>query len=1228
LATLPISEQYALQALHIAFSGPQMDSWGTDYAFGCSFPGVKCDNNDRIIEIVMLDTKRDVEIGSSLSGLEAIETLVFMNPVRDPLDPPVLALSSLKHLQISGAPALEVVSADVVNLTSLEKLVIERTNVVQVDNIQFGSLPALTSLVLAHNRLSAVPATLYGLNELRHLDLSGNNLSVLPAWLTTLPLQGFSCTGCNLIAWPDAWFSASPCIETLDLSNNSLSTFPSLVQSAPSCLTFLNLEKNVFSSNSIFPALSATQSAGVHLNLAKNALASVPASMCSIESIETLDLSVNGIDLWPAFCLENSSLISLDLSHNQLTQVPSVIDQYTQLQRLNLSHNFFSGDIPPALRMLPSTVTHVDLSYCGFGGTWSPFPYLTNFTILNASFNQFLFASDSEFPYLDSPASASEIVFVQGTIDLSHNSLEAIPTPYLELDNLHLLLGSNQLNDLSNAFLTDFSWTSKHLDLSLNPTLTGTVPGSFLKSGTSLNLSGCGFTNLDPSSGTTQSSLRVLDLSRNALSPSALNFIFNNSNFTWLSFAGNSISGSLSTNLFGTSQFPFWTHLDLSNNALFGDIPAILAQRTALEYLDLSNNMLTGNIPNLSNLTNLVVARLDGNYLDYCASNPSFASSVTQCSNNAANFSQICQCPAFYFSCTPQPPNCPDWPEPASGMPDFGPQPSQEPDTIPLSPSVNSPVFDPQSPSTQPSELPITPYYAPGMAPDANSAPEIFSEPDVVVPLSSGSPPMPSEVPINSPPVILPTPNLPVGTLRPVGVCWEDAAGAVKVYFGYCNQANETILYLRGLNNYFAVSASLIAVGTEPPTLFAPGCRMLSASFETSQSTTLAKWRLNGFEASISPEDESQRCSEENISATFLLSQTTSQPVAWQNFTRLLAGIMDTSESHLSLTINGSEPLSRATVITYEAVVTITQNTSDTTQNSMVTRGHRLSKAMANPIYVRLIENTTGCVYNHFELSTAMEPILPNPIADVPAEVPIPGTEHGAPERKKFSIGQLTAIVLGSVFSVALIVASLYSALMFRSKSEGFWTRSAWLKSSGKSSTRADSSSKSRTTNTITSGSVRWEEDGSEMADFSPDEKSDETSYDEHSESSSSVDGHHDHEMSSLDTETLWHRQRKAQESRDGYDDSESPFLDTGDTKEDFEQAEESELVSSNSLNGPASSRNDPEDESLARPSHTSDDSIAPLKQSPPRKISTTEEFRSADEEEWSEEDYSSVTSS
>ncbi|MEO8357943.1 MAG: COR domain-containing protein [Chloroflexota bacterium] len=189
-------------------------------------------------------------------------------------------------------------------------------------------LPHLESLDLSHNQLMLLPESLGKLTLLQSLDLSVNNLDELPTWLSKLTqLRTLNLRSNNLTEVPE-WIGNLTQLQSLDLSQNNLITLPESLRH----LTEL-----------------------ISLNLSSNNLVEVPQWFEDFTQLQTLDLSGNETTSLPETLGQLIQLQSLDFSNNQLTISPEWLGQLTLLKTLKLQGNRLTA-LPESLGLLTNLV--------------------------------------------------------------------------------------------------------------------------------------------------------------------------------------------------------------------------------------------------------------------------------------------------------------------------------------------------------------------------------------------------------------------------------------------------------------------------------------------------------------------------------------------------------------------------------------------------------------------------------------------------------------------------------------------------------------------------------------------------------------------------------------------------------------------------------------------------------------------------------------------------------
>nr|CAB3463561.1 unnamed protein product [Digitaria exilis] len=223
--------------------------------------------------------------------------------------------------------------------------------------------------------------------------------------------------------------------------------------------------------------------------------------------------------------------------------IPDAIAGLVHLQNLMFHHlPGISGPIPPAIAKL-SNLSQLTISNTAVSGPVPSFlAALTKLTLLDLSFNSLTGSI---------PASLGAIPNLSG-INLSRNRLTGgIPAGFLSksADQIYLWLSHNNL--------------------------TGSIPGEF---------AGANFAHLD--------------LSRNALAGDASGLFGRGKELQYLDLSRNAFSFDLT----GVELPEQLDVLDVSHNAIYGGIPAGVANLTNLQLFNVSYNRLCGPVPTGGNL--------------------------------------------------------------------------------------------------------------------------------------------------------------------------------------------------------------------------------------------------------------------------------------------------------------------------------------------------------------------------------------------------------------------------------------------------------------------------------------------------------------------------------------------------------------------------------------------------------------------------------------------------
>ncbi|KAI7737354.1 hypothetical protein M8C21_028817 [Ambrosia artemisiifolia] len=351
---------------------------------------------------------------------------------------------------------------------------------------------------------------------------------------------------------------------------------------------------------------------------------------------------------WNGVTCDHSTgdVISLDLSCGMMygTIHPNTtLFHLPCLQRLNLAfNNFTNSQLPADIRKLSNTLTHLNISGCGFTGkvptnishlhklvsldlssNWNDFnlePHvfinlLQNLTVMEQLSLEYVNISSVLPTNLNISSSSLKLLNLQGTglqgnlphnifnlqsletLDLSENSLTGhIPSEISllpKLVSLHLSYNRNDNLLIQPHIVCTLLTNSTFLrDLRLYEVNIGLVLPNYL------NIS---------------SSLRSLQLSSTSLQGKLPDNIFNLEYLEELDLSGNSNLSGPFPKVNTSSSIPL-KELDLSGTSLPGEIPTSIGHLKSLEYLILSDCRLNGSIPkSLGNLRQLETLDLSYN---------------------------------------------------------------------------------------------------------------------------------------------------------------------------------------------------------------------------------------------------------------------------------------------------------------------------------------------------------------------------------------------------------------------------------------------------------------------------------------------------------------------------------------------------------------------------------------------------------------------------------------
>lgn len=461
---------------------------------------------------------------------------------------------------------------------------------------------------------SSSSTTLAGWNVSNYLSLC--SWTAIQCDLLNTSIVSLDISNSNISGSLSPLITKLPSLANLSVSGNSFSgEFPKEIHKLTR-LRFLNISNNMFSGelNWEFSQMKHLVSLDAYDN---NFNGSLPLGVTQLPKLMHLNFGGNYFSGEIPMAYGNGSLEQLQylsLAGNDLSgSIPAQLGNLTNLKQLFLGYyNEFDGGIPPEFGKLVNLV-HLDLANCSLEGPIPP--QLGNLKKLDTLFLQTNDISGSIPPQLGNLSHLK-------SLDLSNNKLSGeIPLELSALRDLVLLnLFVNRLHGEIPRFIGELPklqvlkmWHNiftgsippmlgengrlVELDLSTNK-LTGLVPKSlcfgrrlqililfnnFLFGPLPEDLSKCG-------------TLSRVRMGQNYLTGSIPNGFLYLPQLSLVELQSNYLSGRIPQDTSGMLPAKLG-QLNLSNNRLYGSLPASIGNFSSLQILLLSSNRFTGEIP-------------------------------------------------------------------------------------------------------------------------------------------------------------------------------------------------------------------------------------------------------------------------------------------------------------------------------------------------------------------------------------------------------------------------------------------------------------------------------------------------------------------------------------------------------------------------------------------------------------------------------------------------------
>ncbi|XP_028771695.1 receptor-like protein EIX2 [Neltuma alba] len=479
-----------------------------------------------------------------------------------------------------------------------------------------GLMSQLVGLYLDGNNLGGVITESHfkNLSNLVSLSLSGNplTLNISASWIPPSQLLLMEMASCKIGPNFPNWLRNQHHLSTLDISDGGLSgSIPEWFWPLLKNIDHVNISFNNFSGE--IPNLPLKLYQGAQIILTSNNFKGAPPSFLS--KVSELYLSKNKFsNLIQLVCgqTEGGGIVILDLSNNQLTgHLPKCWSQQNTLKFVDMSNNNLSGEIPSSIGSLVNMEAMVLRNNSLTGELPLSLANCSKLVLLDVSENKLSGRIPS---WIGVSLEQLQI------LSLRMNHLNgSLPVHLCHLTQIRLLdLSRNNLSNEVPSCLENFAvMAQEHINLSTSYHyyMTNKIgPYQYLDGlefYITLMWKGEDYKYMRP-----ELFLRSIDLSSNALSGEIPRELVSLLGLVSLNLSRNQLSGEIPINIGNLESLEF---LDMSNNKLSGSIPSSLANIDRLSVLDLSNNHLCGKIPTGTQLQSFNASSYEGN-LDLCGS--------------------------------------------------------------------------------------------------------------------------------------------------------------------------------------------------------------------------------------------------------------------------------------------------------------------------------------------------------------------------------------------------------------------------------------------------------------------------------------------------------------------------------------------------------------------------------------------------------------------------------
>ncbi len=538
-----------------------------------SWYGVKCDANNRVVELALNDNKLNGPIPSEISGLSQLKKFIaYSNNITGNLPVEIGDMISLEKIDLYYNKLGPTIPEALYKLENLKELTLSYNKYTGNISEDFQKLNNLTFLSLDGNTFTGkIPIAITKLKNIQHLSIGSNMLSgEIPDSITTLP---------NL--------------QFLYLYNNRLTgQLPNNIGNLSNLLSF-SVNKNNLSGEipASFKNLFKIQNVFLGNNNFKGKILELLKDLPFMHALEVNNNQFIG-DI-PIELANNPKLYTLDLSYNQFTgSIHKEFGDKAFYNDLQLNNNKLSGCLDSNLIKLCDKA-NVNFSFN------QQLPWqgdLTKFCATNGSKNKQV------------GAPCRKILFGGEQINESCECAPKCLHPdYLPLIELYINTGGS-------GWTKKTGWTEGAAGNNCDPCTWYGIGCDSMKRVTSIGLISNKLQGTLPASIGDLTHLKNLSLADNKLVGKIPSTIGNLTKLEKLYLSYNSFTDTIPSSIGNLTNL---ADLSMASNALSGKIPSSIGNLKKLAILSLNENKLSGTIPiEITTLTELKSIIIRGNTLE------------------------------------------------------------------------------------------------------------------------------------------------------------------------------------------------------------------------------------------------------------------------------------------------------------------------------------------------------------------------------------------------------------------------------------------------------------------------------------------------------------------------------------------------------------------------------------------------------------------------------------